>query len=44
MTTLHGFGGVLRPFHTRANSRDLEMVRTLDFHPKAVPWVLGKPV
>ena len=28
---------------TRAKSRDPVMVRTLDSHPKAIPWVLGKP-
>ena len=33
----------LGPLRTRAKSRDLVMVRTLDSHPKAVPWVLGKP-
>jgi len=32
----------LGPLHTQAKSRDLIMVRTLDSHPKAVPWVLGK--
>ena len=37
------FVQVLGPLHTRAKSRDLVMVRTLDSHPKAVPWVLGKP-
>jgi hypothetical protein len=31
------------PLHTWAKSRDLVMVRTLDSHPKAVPWVVGKP-
>ena len=30
------------PSHTQAKSRDLVIVRTLDSHPKAVPWVLGK--
>jgi len=29
--------------HTQAKSRDLVMVRTLDSHPKAIPWMLGKP-
>ena len=28
--------------HTRDKSRDLVMARTLDSHPKAVPWVLEK--
>ena len=32
----------LGPLHTWAKSRDLVMVRTLDSHPKAVLWVLGK--
>ena len=37
-------GRILGPLHTWAKSRDLVMVRTLDSHPKAVPWVLGKPL
>jgi len=28
--------------HMSQESRDLVMVRTLDSHPKAIPWVLGK--
>ena len=33
----------LGPLHTQAKSHDHEMVRALDYHPKAVAWVLGKP-
>ena len=35
--------GSLGPLHTRAKSRNHEMVRAFDYHPKAVPWVLGYP-
>ena len=29
------------PLHTQAKSRDHEMVRAFDYHPKAVLWVLA---
>ena len=34
---------VLGPLHTRAKGHDHEMVRALDYQPKAIPCVLGKP-
>ena len=33
----------LKPLYTQAKSPDFVMVRTLDSHPKAIPWMLGKP-
>jgi len=33
----------LWPLHKQAKNHYLVMVRTLDYHLKAVPWVLGKP-
>ena len=33
----------LTALHIRGKGHDHEMVRALDYHPKAVSWVLGKP-
>ena len=39
MTRLWDWG----PLHTRAKGHDHGIVRAFDYHPKAVPWVLGYP-
>ena len=36
-------GRILGSLHTQAKSRDHEMVKAFDYHPKAIPWVLGYP-
>ena len=33
----------LGPFHTRGKGHDHELVRVLNYHPKAGPWVLREP-